>query len=74
MHFGPGFFYDKNPKLVKMRLTEERLICVIEWDVVINKDFFDITIDSHLYFVDSIGIKVSLITKNSLNSEFLLGH
>lgn len=74
MDFGPSFLDDENPELVQVGLGKERFIGVVERNVVVDKDFFDIAIDSHLDFVNSIWVEFRLIAKDPLNSELFLSH
>jgi hypothetical protein len=74
MNFRPGFFNDENPEFIEIGLGKERLVAVVQRNVIIYNDLLDISIDSHLDFINSIGVELTLISKDPFNCELFLGH
>jgi hypothetical protein len=74
MDFSPGFLYDQNPELIEIGLGKERLVAVVQRNVIVNDDLLDVTIDPHLNFVNSVSVELTLISKDPFNSKLFFGH
>ena len=58
MDFGQGFFQKDNPDLsgLFIRLAEDRKPIFLDGYVIVDNDFFNYSVYSKIYFIDSFGI------------------